>query len=236
MADTPQPETTHAPQLGKPSPLSKEITALQQRVSDEAKAAVDMLEASLKALFDRDHDAANRIRAREEGIDREEVLIEREVFRLMTLKQPVAHDFRVLAFVLKINGDIERIADKASSIAKATLELDPDGEQVHWPTAMQELGLRVPIMCHKLLRAVADEDAEIAREVLDSDELIDRLEKELLEETVQMMREQPDMLDIGLVMSKVGRALERVGDLLTNIAEDVIYLTTGKIVRHERTG
>src|SRR5690606_3239846 len=133
----------------------------------------------------------------------------------------------------RVNSDIERVADHASSIAKVTTRLDTS-RPVQWPTALVEMGQRVPVMCHSLLRAVLDEDTAIARQIVNEDKTIDRLEKRLFEETEAMMRADPGTIRNGLLIYRVGRELERVGDLMKNIAEDVIYLDTGSIVRHEK--
>ncbi len=95
------------------------------------------------------------------------------------------------------------------------------------------MGQRVPVMCHSLLRAVLDEDARIARQIVTEDDTIDALEKRLFEEVNELMRKEPAMTRNGLLIYRVGRDLERIGDLMKNIAEDVIYLATGSIVRHE---
>ena len=89
-------------------------------------------------------------------------------------------------------------------------------------------------MCHLLLRAVLDEDPELARQVVDEDETIDALEKRLFDETDELMRKEPGNTRNGLLIYRAGRELERIGDLMKNIAEDVIYLATGAIVRHEQ--
>jgi phosphate transport system protein len=89
-------------------------------------------------------------------------------------------------------------------------------------------------MCHSLLRAVLDEDPELARQVVEEDETIDQLEKRLFDETDELIRKEPTNTRNGLLIYRAGRELERIGDLMKNIAEDVIYLATGSIVRHEQ--
>lgn len=213
--------------------LVREITTIKRRLVDEATAAVGMLEASLAALWELDTQAAAEILKRDEKIDREEVAIEEACFRVMALQQPVARDFRVLAFVIKVNADIERVGDHACSIAKIIFKL-ADQSPVAWPTSLVELGQRVPMACHRLLRALLDEDAEAAKTVVVDDKVIDRLHRQLFDETVALMQSHPDANAIGLLIYRVGRELERVGDLMTNIAEDVVYVATGEIIRHEK--
>lgn len=221
--------------------IARETVAVKRRLVDEATNAVGMLEAALAALWELDVQAAAEILKRDETIDREEVAIEAAVFKLMALQQPVARDFRLLAFVLKVNADIERVGDHACSIAKIVHKLaDPDvaptsmGGAASWPTSLTELGQRVPMACHRLLRALLDEDAEQAKTVVIDDKIIDRLNRQLFDETVAFMKSTDDAQAAGLLIYRVGRELERVGDLMTNIAEDIVYLKTGEIIRHEK--
>ena len=154
-------------------------------------------------------------------------------FRVMTLQAPVARDFRLLTFILKANADIERVADHACSIAKITFKL-ADNPLSAWPTSLSELGQRVPITCQALLRAMHDEDPVASKEIVLGDKTIDRLNRRLFDEVVELMDANPRAHATGLLLFRIGRELERVGDLMTNIAEDIVYLTTGEIIRHEK--
>lgn len=215
--------------------LIKDVKTLKRRICEEATIAVGMLEAALAALWELDTVAAEAVIERDERIDREEVAIEEAAFRIMTLQQPVAREFRALAFILKANNDVERVGDHACSIAKSAVKLAkavPPG--FNWPTALLELGQRVPMACHALLRALIDEDAEGAKAIVIGDKAIDRLTRELFDETVKFMGTFPNAHAAGLLIYRIGRELERVGDLMTNIAEDIVYLSTGEIIRHEK--
>jgi len=88
--------------------------------------------------------------------------------------------------------------------------------------------------CHALLRALLDEDSDAAKSIVVGDKAIDRLTRELFDETVNFMSTFPNSHAAGLLIYRIGRELERVGDLMTNIAEDIVYLTTGEIIRHEK--
>lgn len=216
------------------SPLQRELFRLRRRLAAEATIAIHMLESALDALWRGDKEQAAEVRVREQGVDVEEVQIEQECFRLMTLHQPFAHDFRVLAFCLKVNQDLERVADHASSIAKITRRME-NVDPAEWPTALRDMGDRVPVLCHELLRAVLKEDLDAARGIIRKDEVIDSLDKRLYEEVKAWMRRDPSMIDAALLAYRAGRELERVGDLMANIAEDLIYLVTGTIVRHTKS-
>lgn len=230
MADTRGPEITHHPARYS---FERRLAMLKRRLIQEATSAVGMLEGALDALWRLDRAAAKEIRRRDDSIDREEVQIEQEVFQLLAMEQPVARDFRNLTFVLKVNADVERVADHAASIAKVVGQMRATAP-LRWPTSLLELGQRVPAMCHALLRAALDEDADAAHAVQAEDKLIDQIEKRLFEETLEMVqRDGADMAD-ALLIYRIGRELERVADLMCNIGEDIVYLATGQIVRHAK--
>ncbi|MEM9560496.1 MAG: phosphate signaling complex protein PhoU [Planctomycetota bacterium] len=218
------------------STFDRDLHLLRRRIVRLATSSVDLLEASIRALWDLDTAGAREVRQGEEMIDLEEVAIERECLRLLTLQQPYGLDFRQLTFCLKVNADLERVADHASSIAKVTLKLGDVGVTPRWPTALTDLGERLPVVCHRLLRAMLDDDAEAARGLVGSDEVIDTLDKRLFQELAEHAAKHPSDGAAVLLMHRVGRDLERVGDLMCNIAEDVVYLVTGEIIRHERSG
>ena len=195
--------------------------------------AVGMVEAAIEALWKLDRAAAKEIRKRDAGIDREEVEIEEDALRIMALQGPVARDLRKLTFVLKANADIERVADHACAIAKVIRKL-PEATPPRWPTALRELAERVPIVCHTLLRALRDEDTEAAKQIVVGDDVIDALHRRLYDETLEMMDASPASHAAGLLVYRLGRELERIADLMTNIAEDIVYLRTGQIIRHTK--
>lgn len=228
-----RPSSSIASGTSASSHFVRDLAVLKRRLHDEATATVGMLEAALAALWSLDAGAAKEVLKGDDRIDQEEVEIEEACFRLMALQHPFARDFRMLAFILKVNPDLERVADHSCSIAKMCVKLSGQPAFV-WPTALRELGDRVPLACHKLLRALFDEDAVAAKDIVANDKLLDRLTRQLFDETVLFMEQQPGANATGLMLYRVGRELERIGDLMTNVAEDVVYLVTGEIIRHEK--
>lgn len=213
-----------------------DVAHLLRRLVREAGFAMSMLEDALESLWTLDVELAERVRQSDDRVDEEEVEIERAALAWLAKANEQTADFRTVAFILKVNGDVERVADHAHSIAKIVLQLDAalDGRPPRWPTALQDLAQRVPAMCHELLRAVLDRDGRGALDILRSDKTIDQLDRELFEETLDEM-EGSDRVTLvaGLLVHRVGRELERVGDLMKSIAEELIYRETGTIVRHQ---
>lgn len=230
----PKPDPTPEPGQRQPDSFERDLIQLKRRLVREATTAIEMIESAMRALKSLDTDLAVEVRRDEEHVDIEEVAIETECLRLMTLRQPFGADFRMLTFCLKVNGDLERVADHASGIAKITRKIAADGSHPAWPTAMLELGERVPVLCHRLVRAVLDENEDAARELVHSDKVIDALDKRLFEEVTALIDSRGCDARTGLMIYRIGRSLERVGDLMANIAEDVVYLTTGEIIRHTK--
>lgn len=241
MDDSDRTPDLPEPSLASSSPhlTDRRILHLKRRLVREAAQATAMLEQAVASLWELDVERARTVRRSDDRIDREEVEIERECYEVLALHSPYARDFRVLTFVLKVNADVERVADHASSIAKCVTRiadaLGPGAAPPTWPTALVELGERVPQMCHQLLRAVLDEDVAAAQALVASDVVIDRLDRRLFEEAKDLMRSGRDSdLSVGMLVYRVGRELERVGDLMAAIAEDVVYLSTGSIIRHAK--
>ncbi len=228
--------SSHVSRSGPPAPgttLEHLLVGLKRRLVRQASAAIGMLEQALEALWRLDAEQCRQVRDRDVVIDAEEVAIERDCHELLTLHKPVAKDFRVIAFILKVNADIERVADHACSIAKVGIKLSERPPET-WPTSLRELSERLPQMCHELLRAVLDEDAERARGLVAADKTIDKLDKRLFEEATELITRDPSHAAAGLLIYRLGRELERIGDLMANIAEDVVYLETAEIIRHAK--
>ncbi len=228
----PQGHSEHTPQI------DRKVTALKRRLVREATVAVAMLEQALAALWKLDVETAKAVRQRDDQVDTEEVEIEQECYEVLALRAPYAHDFRMVTFVLRANATVERVADHASSIAKVVQRIaeHAEGTAPRWPTALLELGQRIPSLCHEALRTVLVEDVAAARQIVVNDVVIDRLERRLFEETAELMRDDTGGVseEIGLLIYRVGRELERVGDLMAGLAEDVVYVGTGQIIRHEK--
>ncbi|MDX9911273.1 MAG: phosphate signaling complex protein PhoU [Phycisphaerales bacterium] len=213
--------------------IERQLAPLKRRLVHEATLAIRMLEDALAALWTGDVGTATEVLRRDDEVDDQEVAIEQECYRILALYAPVARDFRTIAFVLKVNADIERVADHATGIAKVVRRLRPPVPPL--PTALRELGQRVPLMCHTLMRAVLDEDMGSAQQIVSSDETIDELEKRCVDEVLELLHQangRDAELHNALMLYRVARELERIGDLMASIAEDVVYLSSGEIIRH----
>jgi phosphate transport system protein len=207
-----------------------QLDDLRRRSLRMASQVEDMLEEAGEVTFQVDEALARRTITRDEEIDAEEVGVETEVIRLLALYQPVGRDLRLLAAVLKVNAELERIADCAVNIAERARhgevqELAGPSEYVRQLLSLTRQALR------NAVQAYAAEDQAIARQVTQEDHAIDALYGQIVRQLVAAPELGVKMAAV-LDLLSVAKNLERIADHATNIAEDVVFLVTGAIVRH----
>ncbi|MFN0136812.1 MAG: phosphate signaling complex protein PhoU [Phycisphaerae bacterium] len=211
------------------------LDELRRRSLRMASEVEDMLHEACEVVFESDAAMAKRILSRDREVDSEEVAVETETIRLMALYQPVGIDLRLLCTVLKVNNDLERIADCAVNIAERSKHLEIQ------PLAARNMQLKqmCPLVRRILRNAVhaySMEDAEAARQVRKDDDTVDELYAEIIRNIVADASASPENMAGHLDVLSVAKNLERIADHATNIAEDVIFLTTGSIIRHREEG
>jgi phosphate transport system protein len=195
---------------------------------------VNSLEKGIQVLCEGRFDLVAQVKDEEEESDRREVHIEQECLRVLALYEPVASDLRRLATILKVNRDWERIADLAARIARRARKLSRKPNPAPIPEAMSALAHDVHNQVRAGYEALRDRDSRKAREVIAGDRPIDRQYRLLRNELKDRLREQPDQLNSWLQMMSTARNLERIADHATGIAQMVVYLQEGAIIRHTR--
>jgi phosphate transport system protein len=208
------------------------LDELMRRSLRMASAVEDVIKEALSAVAATDHVSAQRIIDRDEEIDREEVEIESEALRLMTLYQPMGSDMRRLCTILKVNGDLERIADCAVNIAERVRHLEPESMDSQTVEEMREIEPIVLRMLHNVVHAYATTDSNLAWKVREEDEIVDALYAQCIRRMIAEASQEPEDMARHLDILAIAKNLESIGDQACNIAEDVIYLATGEIVRH----
>jgi phosphate transport system protein len=204
--------------------LKKEILALGTVVEENLLKAI-------RALETRDNKLARSIIEHDAEVDRMEVELEEDCLKTLALHQPVAIDLRYIVAILKINNDLERIGDLAVNIAQRAAYLTAR-EKVDIGFDYQEMARRVELMVEKSLDSLVNLDTGLAREVCAADDEVDDMNRQMLQRVQDAIREDPEGMDRYIQYLLVARHLERVADHATNIAEDVIYMVEGEIVRH----
>lgn len=186
---------------------------------------------SVASLQDRDEEAARQVLTDEARINALEIEIDERALRLLALHQPVACDLRYITAALKINTDLERIGDLATTVARRSLSLlrrAPVSGLFDIPR-MAELAQSMLAMS---LQSFIDKDAEMACTVLTADDAVDELRDSVTMELVSLMQREPGTVEQGIDLIFIVRSLERIADHATNIAEDVLFLIRGVDVRH----
>jgi phosphate transport system protein len=210
----------------------RDMEALWENVL-KLTAVVEMtLKTAIQALCEGHVDLAARVKHDEPGINSWEVRIERECLKILALHQPVASDLRRVAALMKINGDLERMADLADHIATRTRKLAAEARPIAVPRLLEEMATAALAEVHDAFEALAHCDVELARRVIASDRGVDEMRRTVVRELKSSILRDPERLSAWLRLINTARNLERVSDHATNIAEAVIYIKEGDIIRH----
>ena len=212
--------------------LQKEIEKLQKRILFMGAEVEDTVRKSVDALVRRDAKLAQAVIDHDEEIDQLEIEIEEECLKILALHQPVAIDLRYVIAVLKMNNDLERIGDLAVDIAERAAYLG-----THSPIDLlldfRGMADLTQLMLKCSLDALVNSDPVLARQVRASDDAVDEMNREMFTLIHDYIRNNPDHVAEAIHLLSASRHLERIADQTTNIAEDVIYMVEGEIVRHQ---
>ncbi|MGO8689495.1 MAG: phosphate signaling complex protein PhoU [Thermoguttaceae bacterium] len=211
--------------------LQREIDHLKKHVLSLCALVEDQVEMALRAVLQRDEALAREVEQRDLDIDHREIEVEEECLKALALYQPVAVDLRLIIATLKINNDLERIGDMAVNIAHKARALigEPPVELSFDLGAMWD---KTQAMLRDSIDALVNMDAEQATEVCRRDDEVDQMKYQSRIEIEGQIAQHPDLVRAYLRLLAVSRNLERIADLATNIAEDVVYLVEGRIIRH----
>jgi phosphate transport system protein len=205
--------------------IKKDLIYLANEVENNIRQAV-------KALKRSDLEMAQQLIDKDVEIDNMEVNIEKNFLELLALQQPVAIDLRFIVGGLKMNNDLERIGDHAVNIARTIISC-PNMHRLDSVKKINQMKKLSCSMLHDVVSAFIHQDAEEALEMRERDEELDALYDEVVEMTKDILKKDSDKLDETFAIVRVARSLERVGDLATNIGEEVVFMKDAKIVRHK---
>jgi phosphate transport system protein len=211
--------------------MQRELDKLKRKVLSLSALAEESLQKAVEALEERDAALARRIIEADYEIDQMEVEVEEDCLKLLALYQPVAIDLRFIIATIKINSDLERIGDLAVNIAERAEYLATHG-RVDVPFDFAGMADKARAMVARALDALVNMDARLARQVCAADDEVDAMNREMYDKVKDTMRKHPEWIDQLVHILSTSRHLERVADHATNIAEDVIYMIEGEIVRH----
>ncbi len=213
--------------------LKTEIINLRRGLLAMGAATEQRLDFAVRALLEQDVAAAAAVKAGDNEIDAMEVDLETQCMKVLALGAPVAHDLRFVLSVVRISADFERIADLSRGIAKKVIRWSDSSRPVEVPGALADMADASKTMLADVLAALSDEDPELCREVRRADRRVDDLNKEVVAGARQLIQDDVGRTAEGIDLMQIAQRLERIADITTNIAEDVIFLVEGRVVRHE---
>jgi len=211
--------------------FQRALKALKIRALDLGALVEEQVRVAVRAIEERDEDLAQRVFQNDDQIDNAEVEIEEECLKMLALYHPVAEDLRFIVAVLKINNDLERIGDVAVNIAERAVFL-ANRPPIQTKISFKAMAEKTQRMLKLSLDSLVDLDADRAYVVIAADDEVDALNRQSyidVQEGIRLYpKETPDLLHL----LSVSRHLERIADLAASIAEEVIYMVRGEIVRH----
>ncbi len=215
-----------------PIHLTRDLNKLKQALLGVGALVEEAINRSLRALKERRPELARLVMEGDAIIDQREVEVEEECLKILALHQPVANDLRFIITALKVNNDLERMGDLAVNIAERTAYL-----ATHEPLTLEvdvtEMADAVREMARMALNALIEQDVQLAREVLERDDAVDDMNRQMFKVLQARMAAEPATMERGLHLLSVSRYLERIADLATNIAEDIVFLVEGELIRHQ---
>jgi len=211
--------------------FDEELSDLKTKLLRMAAQTEDQIDQALTALVTRDSALAREVIERDHQINALDVEIDEESIRLLALHQPAARDLRLVTTAMKIATELERISDLAENISERAIELNEE-PQLKPYIDIPMMGNMARVMVKHSIDAFVKEDAQLARKVLTDDDYVDDLMEQLFRELLSFMLEDTRTISRAIRLSFIAKYLERMADHATNIAELVVYLVEGKIIRH----
>lgn len=214
--------------------LHRAIDGLKDQLLGLSALVEESLFIAVKAIEERNAALAQKVIDGDRQIDLKEVDVEEECLKILALHQPVATDLRFIVAVLKINNDLERIGDLAVNIASRAKALSKITTPPQVSIDLQNAQQKVQKMLRKSLEALVNLDEVKAREVMAADDEVDEINRSVHKQVIAALKEFPADSERLILLLSVSRNLERIADHTTNVAEDVLYTTTGEIFRHKK--
>jgi phosphate transport system protein len=229
------PETSTATTAGFRH-FHDQLSSLKEQLLGMSSKAEERTDIAVDALLTRDRDKANLVIAGDADLNRLEVEVEQAAVELLALQQPMARDLRFIIGAIKVSNDLERVGDHAVNIAESAIRL----------AEKPKINIRIPeieVMARRARKMLSDSldafiraDGALGRKVCRDDDVVDSLHDSVFRVLLTHMMADPKTITPSLELLLVGRNLERIADLATNIGEDAVYLAEGKQIKHHQEG
>lgn len=211
--------------------LKRDLDDIKRQILQIGAMVEDAANKAIAAILERRRDLAKEVVRGDGEIDRREVELEETCLKVLALHQPVAADLRYIVVALKVNNDLERMGDLAANIAERAVHLAAL-PPLPVPPEFRTMAQKARVMVRDSLDALVQSDPARARRILRDDDEVDDLHRLLYRELQSIMTRDPRTVERAIHFLSATRHLERIADLTTNIAEDVIYMVDGEVVRH----
>ena len=209
------------------SAFDRDLEALQAQIMKMGGLVEDAILKAATSLEKRDEEMAEEVTRADAAIDQLEELINTEVARVIAMRQPIAVDLRIILTALKVSSNLERIGDYAKNMAKRTSVLSQMAPVNDSAAALRRMAKEVEHMLKDALDSYVSRDAELAQDVIDRDIQVDQMYNALFREFLTFMMENPSNITACMHLHFIAKNIERMGDHVTSIAEQVVYLVTG---------
>ncbi len=214
--------------------LSKEINKLKKLMSEECSLVEESMKQAIYSFTNHDVEIANDVIKQDKTIDNLEIELEEECLKILALHQPVAGDLRYVIACLKMNNDLERIGDLSAHIAKNTKVISATNEFAEFEKkCLRTMMEKSQKMLKDSLDALFDMNIDLAKMVCNADDEVDDLNDKNYKRITKQITNDPNNTEYYMSLLGVSRSIERIADYATNIAEDIIYMINGDIVRHK---
>jgi phosphate transport system protein len=213
--------------------LQHDLDQLKRDILTMGSMVEEATNKAMAALIQRRPELADEVIAGDDLIDHKELEVEDKCLKILALHQPVAGDLRFIVGCIKVNNDLERMGDLAHNIAERAAFLSRN-EPLEVTIDFTRMVERVRSMVSDSLDALVNSDTALAREVCRRDDEVDHYNKQMFRRLENMMKERPETIERASQTMSVSRHLERIGDHATNIAEDIVYMVEGEIIRHSQ--
>jgi phosphate transport system protein len=212
--------------------MVKELEKVKKMILTLGAMAERSVQTAVKSIESRDIEMAKSVIQADVEIDQMEVEIEEECLKLLALHQPVAGDLRFIVTVIKINSELERIADQAVNIAERMINI-AKRERIHFPFDYSGMAEKTQLMLKNALDSLVNLDIDLAWKVIFLDDEVDNMKRDVYDKVKEAMQIEPRHVGYLINLLLISRHLERIGDHATDIAQEVIYLIDGEIHRHK---
>jgi phosphate transport system protein len=211
--------------------LHEELEQLKKSIALMGGRIEEAIQNAVTALVDRDASLAAEVIAGDQDIDMLELDIEKRCLNILATQQPFAADLRFITAVLRINHDMERMGDLAANIAREARRI-AGLNIVYMPLNLDEMISEVRKMVRESLKALLERDTKLAREICRQDDIVDSLDSETSTKLIEIMKNSPENIEAATQLLLAVRHLERIADMATNIAEEVVFMVEGHNIKH----